>query len=76
VGGCACYFHTEEGWVVETLLYCRQVFLDDILTYSRRKEELDKLCAWCYSVYEGKNHGNCRNALLSIKDSSIVACYL
>jgi hypothetical protein len=57
--GCSCYFHMEEGWVVETLLYYRQVFLDDILIYSRRTEELDEYYAWFYSVCVGTNHENC-----------------
>jgi hypothetical protein len=41
-----------------------QVFIDDILIYSRMMEEHDEHFAWYYSVYERTNYtGNCRNAL-------------
>jgi len=40
--GCSCYFHTEEGRVVETLLSYHQVFLDDILIYSQRTKKIDE----------------------------------
>jgi hypothetical protein len=54
--GCSCYFHMEEP---ETLLYYHQVFLDDILIYSQRMEELDEYYAWFYSVCMETNHENC-----------------
>jgi hypothetical protein len=40
-----------------------QVFIDDILIYSRMMEEHDRTCAWYYSVCERTNcMGNCLNA--------------
>ena len=57
--GCSCYFHMEEGWVMETLVYYRKVFLDEILIYSQRTEELEEYYAWFYSVCMGTNHKNC-----------------
>jgi hypothetical protein len=49
----------EEGWVVETLVYYHKVFLDGILIYSLRKEELEEYYAWFYSVCVGTNHEHC-----------------
>jgi hypothetical protein len=57
--GCSCYFHMEEEWVVETLVYYHKVFLDGILIYSLRKEELEEYYAWFYSVCVGTNHEHC-----------------
>jgi hypothetical protein len=54
-----------------------QVFIDDILIYSRMTEEHDEHFAWYYSVCESTNcMGSCPNALLSIEDSLLRACHL
>jgi hypothetical protein len=43
-----------------------QVFIDDILIYSRRRRSMMSTCAWYYNVYENTNcMGSCPNALFT-----------
>ena len=55
--GCSCYFYMEEGWVLETLVYYRKVFLDDILIYSQMMEDRDEVLRLVLQCCKRKNYG-------------------
>jgi hypothetical protein len=55
-----------NGVFCEYLAKFVQVFIDDILIYSRTTEEYDEHLRLVYSVYEKTNYmGNFRNALFT-----------